>query len=140
MIDPFEKMNYNKKSMLALFVTMSKSDHDIDENEEIFIEEMREKLGVSKEELKHIWENEDAYPLNPPKSEKHRMTIMYQLLYLVIIDGVVSNEERRFLHEVGLKLAVKPALTNDLLFTMEEHIGKELPDGLLNSIIAKYLN
>ena len=49
---------------------MSKSDHDIDENEEIFIEEMREKLGVSKEELKHIWENEDAYPLNPPKSEK----------------------------------------------------------------------
>ena len=70
MIDPFEKMNYNKKSMLALFVTMSKSDHDIDENEEIFIEEMREKLGVSKEELKHIWENEDAYPLNPPKSEK----------------------------------------------------------------------
>jgi len=41
MIDPFEKMNYNKKSMLALFVTMSKSDHDIDENEEIFIEEMR---------------------------------------------------------------------------------------------------
>ena len=39
----------------------------------------------------------------------------------------VSNEERRFLHEVGLKLAVKPALTNDLLFAMEEHIGKELP-------------
>ena len=76
----------------------------------------------------------------PAKIRKTPHDYNVQLLYLVIIDGVVSNEERRFLHEVGLKLAVKPALTNDLLFAMEEHIGKELPDGLLNSIIAKYLN
>lgn len=32
--------------MLALFVLVSKYDNDIDEKEEIFIEEMREKLGV----------------------------------------------------------------------------------------------
>ena len=140
MQDPFEKMHYNKKSMLALFVSMSKSDNDIDNDEEIFIEEMREKLGVSEDELKYIWENGADYPLNPPKSEKHRMTIMYQLLYLMVIDGIVTDEEKKFLYEVGLKLAIKPALTNDLVNTMKEHIGKELPDGLLNSIIAKYLN
>ena len=140
MQDPFEKMHYNKKSMLALFVSMSKSDNDIDNDEEIFIEEMREKLGVSEDELKYIWENGADYPLNPPKSEKHRMTIMYQLLYLMVIDGIVTDEEKKFLYEVGLKFAIKPALTNDLVNTMEEHIGKELPDGLLNSIIAKYLN
>jgi uncharacterized tellurite resistance protein B-like protein len=140
MQDPFEKMHYNKKSMLALFVLMSKSDNDIDEKEEIFIEEMREKLGVSKDELNHIWKNEDDYPIDPPKSERHRMTIMFQLLYLMAIDGVITSEERTFMHIVGLKLAVKPALTDDLIDKTEEHLGKELPDGLLASIITKHLN
>ena len=140
MQDPFEKMHYNKKSMLALFVSLSKSDNDIDKNEKIFIEEMREKLGISQDELNHIWKNEDAYPIDPPKSEKHRMTIVFQLLYLMAIDGVITNEERTFMHEVGLKLAVKPALTDDLIDAMEEHLGKELPDGLLAAIITKYLN
>lgn len=140
MDDPFEKIKYNKKSLLALFVIMSKSDNDVDDNEEMFIEQMRENLGISKEELSHIWSNAEEYPLEPPTSERHRMTIMFHLLYLMAIDGIITDEERDFMHEVGLKLAVKPALTNDLMDTMEEHLGKEIPDGLLNSIIAKYLN
>lgn len=140
MKDPFEKMLYNKKSLLALFVTMSKTDDDVDTNEEMFIEEMRERLGVSKEELDHIWENEEDFPLQPPKSEKHRMTIMFHLLYLIAIDGVITQEERDLMHEVGLKLAIKPSLTEDLMDTMEDHLGKDLPKELLTSIIAKYQN
>ncbi len=140
MSDPFEKMRYNKKSLLALFVMMSKSDDDIDDSEKQFIEDMRIRLGISIEELDHIWKNEEDYPLEPPKSEKHRMTIMIHLLYLIAIDGVITKEERDLMHEVGLKLAIKPSLTDDLMNTMEEHLNKELPDGLIASIIAKYQN
>ena len=75
---------------------------------------MRKKLGVSKDELNHIWKNKDDYPIDPPKSERHRMTIMFKLLYLMVIDGVITYEEGTFMHVVGLKLAVKPALTEDL--------------------------
>ena len=125
MSDPFEKMRYNKKSLLALFVMMSKSDDDIDDSEKQFIEDMRIRLGISIEELDHIWKNEEDYPLEPPKSEKHRMTIMIHLLYLIAIDGVITKEERDLMHEVGLKLAIKPSLLGrtrkNLLYSKQQN-------------------
>ncbi len=138
MSDPLEKIKYNKKSLLALFVLMSKTDNDIDAKEEAFIEEMRKRLGITEGELTHIWENENEYPLKPPKSEKHRMTIMYHLLYLIAVDGIITAEERSLMHELGSKLSVESALTEDLMNTMENHLGEELPAEKLKAIISKY--
>lgn len=140
MSDPFAKIDYNKKSLLALFVQLAKADNDIDETEQLFIEEVREKLGVTEDELAEIWENSDNYPLTPPQSERHRMTILYQLLYLTKIDGVVTQEEEEFVHQVALHLGINGALTQELLEVVKAKIGFEIsPEDLLD-IIRKYMN
>ena len=140
MKDPFAKIEYNKKSLLALFVQLSKADNDIDENEELFIEEVREKLGVSKEDLQEIWDNHEKFPMEPPKSERHRMTILYQLLYLTKIDGVVTKEEEDFVHQVALLLGINGTLTSELLEVVKNHIGTEIKPEDLLVIIKKYMN
>ena len=140
MKDPFAKIEYNKKSLLALFVQLSKADDDIDENEELFIEEVREKLGVSKEDLQEIWNNHEKFPMEPPKSERHRMTILYQLLYLTKIDGVVTKEEEDFVHQVALLLGINGTLTSELLEVVKNHIGTEIKPEDLLVIIKKYMN
>jgi len=140
MSDPFEKISYNKKSLLALFVQLAKADNDIDENEKQFIEDVREKLGVSKEDLELIWEHEHDFPLEAPNSERHRMTILYQLLYLTKIDGIVTPEEEDFVHMVALKLGINGQLTAELIEVVKNHIGTELnPEEMLN-IIKKFMN
>jgi uncharacterized tellurite resistance protein B-like protein len=140
MSDPFAKMVYNKKSLLAMFVQLAKADDDIDTNEELFIDEVRNKLGISKEDLNEIWEDHTQYPMNPPKSERHRMTILYQLLYLTKIDGVVTKEEEEFVHQVALHLGINGNLTSELLEVVKNHIGTEIkPDDMLD-VIKKYMN
>ncbi|MGB0402562.1 MAG: hypothetical protein ACPGEG_00605 [Salibacteraceae bacterium] len=140
MKDPFEKISYNKKSLLAIFVQLAKSDNDIDESEERFIEDIREKLGVSVEDLKDIWENHDQYPLEPPKSERHRMTILYQLLYLTKIDGVVTQEEEDFVHTIALRLGISGDLTSELLTIVKNHIGTKIKPEMLLDTIRKHMN
>ncbi len=140
MQDPFAKMDYNKKSLLALFVQLAKSDNDVDDNEIQFIEDIREKLGVSPEDLTNIWENENDYPLDSPESERHRMTILYQLLYLTKIDGVVTREEEVFVHKVALKLGINGQLTSELIEVVKQHIGTEIKPNDLLDVIKKYMN
>lgn len=140
MNDPFEKIIYNKKSLLAVFVQLAKSDNDIDDSEIQFIEDIREKLGISKEDLKEIWDNHDQYPLEPPKSERHRMTILYQLLYLTKIDGVVTQEEEHFVHTTALRLGISGQLTADLLHIVKNHIGTSIEPEMLLDTIRKHMN
>jgi uncharacterized tellurite resistance protein B-like protein len=140
MNDPFAKMEYNKKSLLALFVQLAKADNDIDENEKQFIEDIREKLDIPKEDLKSIWEDHNQFPMDPPQSERHRMTILYQLLYLTKIDGVVTQEEEEFVHHVALRLGISGQLTQELIEVVKNHIGSEIkPDDLLD-VIKKYMS
>lgn len=126
MSDLFAKMEYNKKSLLSLFVQLAKADHRIDDNEVAFINEVREKLGVPAETLEAIWENDDQYPLDPPKSEKHRLTIFQQLLLLMNIDGDVAAEEEDFVRNVGTHLSINPKLIDELIKTAREHQGEHL--------------
>lgn len=140
MSDPFSKIQYNKKSLLAIFVQLAKADNDIDDNEKRFIEDIREKLGVTSEDLQDIWENDDKYPLEPPKSERHRMTILYQLLYLTKIDGVVTKEEEDFVHMIALRLGINGTLTSELIEVVKNHIGTEITPEDLLEVIKKYMN
>ncbi|MCB0480719.1 MAG: TerB family tellurite resistance protein [Flavobacteriales bacterium] len=140
MNDPFAKMEYNKKSLLALFVQLAKADNRIDENEIEFIEQVRTKLGVEKEVLANIWINDDQYPLNVPQSEKHRMTILHQLLILMHIDGDVAVEEIQFVRHIGRSLRISNALVEELISTVKALEGEQLSVEDILKSIQKFLN
>ena len=140
MSDPFQKMEYNKKSLLALFVQLAKADNIIDDNEVAFIDEVRNKLGVSIETLDDIWENDNQYPLTPPDSEKHRMTILHQLLLLMNIDGDVAAEETQFVRHIGKRLRIRTDLVDSLIDIVEKHNGEHLSTDDIIQSMQKLLN
>ena len=140
MKDPFEKIEYNKLSLLALFIQLAKADSEIDDHEEQFIEDVRVKLGIQKEDVDKLWADDSTHPLEPPTLERHRMNILYHLLYLMKIDGVVTQEEEEFVKIMGFKLGINPNLVEELIETIKNNVGKDLPGKALLDIIKKYMN
>ncbi len=140
MNDPFNKIRDNKKSLLALFIQLAKADQNVDDTEELFIEAMRNRLGISKDEMGEIWQHAENFTFDPPQLEKHRMTILYQILYLTKIDGVVTSEEEEFVRKVGFKLGIHPNLTEELIDVIKKYLDKDLPTEELLGRVKKYMN
>lgn len=140
MNDPFAKMEYNKKSLLSLFVQLAKADNRIDDHEVEFIEEVRVKLGVSQEILDQIWKDNGQFPLIAPQSEKHRMTILHQLLVLMHIDGEVAQEEMDFVRHIARSLGIRSELIEELIITVKSKEGQQLNKEDLVESIQKFLN
>ncbi|UTW60965.1 hypothetical protein KFE98_13135 [bacterium SCSIO 12741] len=140
MNDPFEKIRNNKKSLLALFIRLAKADQNVDDTEHFFIENMRQRLGIDEAEMKEIWSSSEDFEFDPPQLEKHRMTILYQILYLTKIDGVVTKEEEEFVRQIGFKLGIHPNLTEELIGVIKKYLDQDLPTEELLGRVKKYMN
>lgn len=130
----------DKHNVVALMLSLSKVDNEVDELEYRFIVDMASKMGLSTEDVHRINSNIDDYELVPPKDEMERMNILYQLLFLMKIDGAIRDEEVKMVQRVGFKLGFRQTLTQDLIEVIRNHIREQVPVAQMLDNIRKYLN
>ncbi|MEM6800673.1 MAG: hypothetical protein AAF696_04670 [Bacteroidota bacterium] len=133
-------MSIEKKSLVSLLIRLSKSDDQIHVNEARFIMDVGSQLGLGTDEITEIENNLDAYPLDPPKSEQERVRILYHLLFMMKMDGEISEEESLLIHQIGLKLGFRPEMVNAMIQLIKEHIHTDVPPDQMLSILRRYLN
>lgn len=130
----------SSNNTLLLLLALTNADAKCTINEQKFIVDIATQLGISTEELTQLQKSFKHFKIEIPESEQERMTILYQLLFLMRIDAEIASTEKEMIHQIALKFGVHPDLTNDLINVMTEHLQKNIPIDALLLQIKKYMN
>ncbi len=130
----------SSNNTLLLLLALTNADAKSTINEQKFILDIATQLGISADELNQLQSSFKHFKIEIPESEQERMTILYQLLFLMRIDAEIADPEKEIIHQIALKFGVHPDLTNDLINVMIEHLQKNIPIDALLVQIKKYMN
>jgi uncharacterized tellurite resistance protein B-like protein len=141
MIDPLLTDEHNRKSIIALLVKLQIADGQSTEHEYVYIQKVAWSLGLSNSDVEEVIHNLHLYrEALAPKTEKERMTILYYLLFFMLVDQKVSMEEEKLVQEFAFRLGFRTALTTDLVQVIKDHATSHLPAEKMLQAIKKYLN
>lgn len=119
--------------LINLLYQMAFADGHFSENEKQFISKVIEEQVSDADTL---LDND----VKIPSEEKDRMTILYYLLFLLKIDGVIKEQEKKIVLKFGGLLGFRGEMIESMIHIMEKHLDEKLPDDKLVSIIRQYLN
>ena len=120
---------------------MAKADNAYKSNEDQLLREIAERMQIDLEDVASMDESDQENArLHIPKSEMERMTIFYQLLFMMRIDGNVSQGEKKLCQRMGFRLGINPLLVEELIDIMVKHLNDRVPEEEMLRSIKKYLN
>ena len=128
-----------KENILSIMITMSKVDGVIHDNEMMYILQLGFSMGLSEDEIRSVAKSESP-SMFVPASEADRMTILYYLVFLIKVDGIISEEEKDMMHHFGLKLGFNHLMVANIILVIQANIGKKLPPDAILKEVRKYLN
>ena len=129
-----------KKSYLHLLIQISKADNKIHQNEARFIDDMARRLGISEEVTHELLDLNKNVDLSLPKDVTERMRMFYHMLFLIGIDGEITEDEKEICKELGFRLCLNPPLMDDLIDIMVENLNKNVPEDKMVEAVIKYMN
>lgn len=133
--------NLDQKQTHILTLLMLAEADDVDhENEIRFINNVAVRIGLSAADVIEIDKHPERLTFSLPETEKDRMTVLFDLLFLMKIDGNVAEEEKELVRELGVRLGFRISMIEDFIKVMSNNIGKEVPVNILLDIIRKYMN
>jgi uncharacterized tellurite resistance protein B-like protein len=119
-----------KLSLLADMIAFAIVDGELHEREYMFLSIIAEELGVSKDELKQLFHEENRSEII--KSEFERIQQFYRLALLMHCDGVLHEREHIKIHEIGINMGLNPFAIKRVLKAMEQSPTRMVsPDYLL---------
>lgn len=133
-------MSVDKKALISLLIRLSKSDKQVHAHEASFVRDVGARMGLEVEDIVEIENEPNAYPLDPPKSEQERVSILYHLLFMMKMDGEVSVQEEKLTHQIGLKLGFRPEMVQAMIQLIKDNIQTDVPPDQMISILKRYLN
>ena len=132
---------YNRKEKLSLLSEMiqfAKADKKIKEQEYHFILAVGSQLGVTKEEI-DILVDEQAEKKNL-QPESQRILQFHRLVLLMNVDQEISEKEIHKIKDMGLQMGLRPEAVDAVLEKMHEYPNKVIPPAELISIFTRFYN
>ncbi|RLD33801.1 MAG: TerB family tellurite resistance protein [Bacteroidetes bacterium] len=134
-------MNRNKLEkigLIQLLIGLSKSDNRFDEIEKSFISKIAEMIGISRDQLREIENFETTFA--PPKSEFARILQFQQLILLMNIDGEISENEKHYIRDVGIRMGLNAQAIEEVLVAVKQYPNGSIPPKVLIDIFTKFHN
>ena len=128
-----------KENIMSIMVSMSRVDGVIHDNEMLYILQLGFSMGLSEEEIRNITVSKKI-KMFVPSSEADRMTIFYYLVFLIKVDGKISEKEKEMMFHFGLKLGFNPLMVSNIIRVVKANLGKKLPPDAILKEVRKYLN
>ena len=125
---------------IFLLLMLAEADDKEHPNELRFINNVAGRLGMSVSEVHDIDTNPTDLTLELPTTPVDRMTLMYDMLWLMKIDGSVVQDEKDLVMEIGLRLGFRQSMIKELIEVISQYIGQPVPPNALLDIIRKYSN
>ncbi len=134
-----ETLNQKQTHILTLLMLAEADDSD-HVNEIRFINNVAGRIGLSESDVQEIDQHPERLTFSLPESEEDRMTVLYDLLFLMKIDGNVAEEEQELVRELGVRLGFRISMVEEFIQTIAKYVGQQVPSNALLDIIRKYMN
>jgi len=134
MFDIFEsKKTKQLKNHLRNLVTLSSADGNIDESEKEILIKIGTRKGLKKADVQKIIDNPGNTNYVPATSDDERFEQIYDLVELMLADGIAEDNELHFCVEMAEKLGFRKAVVGVLI----RKITLSLLEGLDKETIKK---
>lgn len=136
----YQSEHERKLAIVALLFKLAATDGEEAVEEQLFIHDMGTRMGLKSDEIAFIGKRRNEYSVSPPSTEPERMTIFYQLLFLMKVDQEADENEIRFLQKVAFRLGLRPQLSEELIRLVIDNVGRQVPTKEMLASIRKFLN
>ncbi|UOQ77621.1 TerB family tellurite resistance protein [Hymenobacter sp. 5516J-16] len=113
------------KSHIMNLVALAKADGHIDEREMSFIVAVGKKNGMRADEVRSIVGNASAVRLIIPENDSERFDQIFDLVDMMLADGVVDDTEMDFCVDMAEKLGFR----KDIVAVLVRKISQGVKDG-----------
>ena len=134
-----ETLNQKQTHILTLLMLAEADDSD-HVNEIRFINNVAGRIGLGESDVQEINMHPERLTFSLPESEEDRMTMLYDLLFLMKIDGNIAAEEIEIVRELGARLGFRISMVEEFIQTIAQYVGQQVPANALLDIIRKYMN
>lgn len=131
-------MEKDPKSLLSDLIVMVKADGKILQSEIKLIHRLAEKMGISFDQVLDLFEN--PRPSQPLYNEVDRITHFYRLALVMQVDHETHSSEIGALKNFGLKMGIRPMVTDQIIKKMAEYKNGIVPAEELLNIFKIYYN
>lgn len=126
-------------NILKYAASLIRSDSEIHERELAFYQEMANAMEISNTEARAIF-LADTLDLDIPISEHDRMEIFVYIVFVLLTDGVMTEEEVALAHSMVMRLGLRKELLSNVLNALQHSDRKEIKTDLILEEAKKYLN
>ena len=134
-----ETLDQKQTHILTLLMLAEVDDRD-HVNEIRFINNVAGRIGLSVLDVQEIDKHPERLTFSLPESEADRMIVLFDLLFLMKIDGNVAEEEKELVRELGVRLGFRISMVEEFIQTIAKYVGQQVPANALLDIIRKYMN
>lgn len=129
-----------RKSHLLTVMMMIEADNSEHKFESNLAYNIGKRLGFTPEEVDELKNNPTNVSYDFPKTEVARMTILYDVFFIMKIDGNINQEEQKLFISLGRLLGFNDMMLDEFLDVAKKYVGQVIPDDTLLNIIKKYMN
>jgi len=130
----FESDEHKKvKTHLANLAALAKVDGHVDSTEMNFIVQIGQKQGLKAEDVKSLIASASSMNFELPKTDSDRFDQIFDLVEMMLADGVVDDNEMDFCIDMATRLGFRKAIVGVLV----RKITMGVKDGLSRESIKK---
>ncbi|MEQ9441942.1 MAG: hypothetical protein RIG62_23075 [Cyclobacteriaceae bacterium] len=121
---------------LKNLIEVAYSDGEFDSVEVDYLLSLAGRFNISEAELRSIRDNPEAVTYDPPTRDQQRFEHLYQLVNMMMIDGVIHDKELDICKKYAQRLNLRPEFVDDMVEAIPESREKELPT---DAVISRLL-
>lgn len=104
-----------KKSHLKNLVSLAKLDGHVSKEEFDFLLKVAARNGVHENDIRKMLDRTSAISVSKPENDNERFEIIYDLIEMVLADGIMEEAEIDFAIDLSVKLGFRPAISGVLV-------------------------
>ena len=132
-----EDTDNTDKNYLKQLIKVAMSDGNIDEKENKFINKIAVKFNLSDEDIDDIKSNLQDIKFQEPQNSKARFQMVFDLVWLMLIDGNIDVNEIHICSRVAMKMGYEPQIVEDLVNAIQNNLVDAVePEVIYEKILA----
>lgn len=128
------------KTRLLDLYKIAISDGKIVKNEYRFLLDIALQMGLEENDVLDIINNEIDFKIMPPHALNDRMQHLFQMLFMMKIDGEIKPEEIRIIKNTALYLGLNLSMTDELITIIHKYKQNLVPQEEMIRIVKRHMN
>jgi uncharacterized membrane protein YebE (DUF533 family) len=126
-MDLLEHISRKGKSYIKQLLQVAMADGHLDAHELNNLMQVAKRLDITEEEVLEIKNNMDKVTFNPPKGTKETFRLIFDLVWMMMIDGHIIENEVRICENLAMQMGFAPETIGDLAGFIRQNIAKGIP-------------